>query len=87
MALHAVAVGTKVAPSSLAPDAFSTSTIAQGTLAPPLPVDATITVLRQAPRPVAVAAARRERRKWMAIGIVVFASPFLACLGVLEVIH
>lgn len=48
---------------------------------------ATITELRPAPRQVAVAAARRERRKWMAVGIVVFATPFLASLAVLEVIH
>jgi hypothetical protein len=97
MALHAVAVGTKVAPSSAAPSALATGTLAPGavvssTLAPstsaPAPsVNATITVLCPAPRTVAVAAVRRERRKWMAIGVAVFASPFLACIGVLEVIH
>jgi hypothetical protein len=73
MALHAVAVGTKVAPSPLVTPGPSHT--------------ASITELRPATRSVAVAAARRERRKWMAVGVVVFASPFLASLGVLEVIH
>jgi hypothetical protein len=72
MALQAVSVEVDLAPAPLAPS---------------FRPDATISELHQLPRPVVAAAARRERRKWMAIGIVVFASPFLACLGVLEVIR
>ena len=48
---------------------------------------ATVTVLSPAPRMVALAAARRERRKWLALGAVVFAAPLAACLGVLEVVR
>jgi hypothetical protein len=77
MALHAVAVRSPVAASPRTPVLASHSATATASLAG----------LRPSPRPVAVAAARRERRKWMAVGVVVFATPFLASLGVLEVLH
>jgi hypothetical protein len=41
----------------------------------------------QAPRAVALGAARRERRRWMALGGLLVGVPFVACLGVLEVVR
>jgi hypothetical protein len=48
---------------------------------------ATITELRPTSRAEAQAAARRERRRWLAIGALVFVTPFVACVGVLEVVR
>lgn len=51
------------------------------------PRRSTVTELRPASRTVALAAARRERRRWLVAGAVIFGAPFLACVGVLEVIR
>jgi hypothetical protein len=65
-----------------------TGTAATGTAAISATVGiATITELRPRSRVEALAAARRERRRWAALGVVVFFTPFAACLGVLEVVR
>jgi hypothetical protein len=58
-------------------------------LAPPTTTTrtASITELRPTSRQEALSAARRERRRWLALGAVLFVSPFLACVGVLEVVR
>ena len=48
---------------------------------------ATVTTLPVAPRAAALGAARRERRRWFALGAVLLAVPFTACLAVLEVVR
>jgi hypothetical protein len=89
MALRAIDVATRDAPTR--PSA-STSTVAPRAapwVAPPTTATRTgsITELRPTSRAEALAAARRERRRWLAIGAVLFVSPFLACVGVLEVVR
>lgn len=51
------------------------------------PTLATVTALRPTPRMVALAAQRRERRKWYLIGIAGIVAPFVACVAVLEVVR
>jgi hypothetical protein len=51
------------------------------------PVPATVITITQPPRMVTIAAARRERRRWFALGTLLFAGPLAACLVVLEVIR
>jgi hypothetical protein len=48
---------------------------------------ATVTPIAPAPRMVALGAARRERRRWFALGVLFFLAPLAACLGVLEVVR
>jgi hypothetical protein len=48
---------------------------------------ATIHEFAPMPRMVAIAAARRERRRWLVLAGVVFLTPLAACLGVLEVVR
>jgi len=48
---------------------------------------ATVTQLPAAPRATALGAARRERRRWFALGVALTAVPFTACLAVLEVVR
>jgi hypothetical protein len=72
MALRAVTVDVRDAPITHAPRRTP------GT---------TRTGLRVEPRPVAVAGMRHERRRWLLIAVAVFATPFVACLGVLEVVR
>jgi len=48
---------------------------------------ATIHEFPSVPRMVAIAAARRERRRWLLVAGVVFLTPLAACLGVLEVVR
>ena len=48
---------------------------------------ATIHEFAPTPRMITVAAARRERRRWLAVAAVVFLTPLAACLGVLEVVR
>jgi hypothetical protein len=48
---------------------------------------ATIHEFAPTPRMVTVAAARRERRRWLVVAGVVFLTPLAACLGVLEVVR
>jgi hypothetical protein len=50
-------------------------------------VHAPVITITQAPRMVTLAAARRERRRWFALGTLLFAGPLAACLVVLEVIR
>jgi hypothetical protein len=85
MALRAIHVTTKDARSRPATAAPSTGALRTPALSPPR--SATVTELRPASRAVALAAARRERRRWLVVGVVVFGAPFLACVGVLEVIR
>jgi hypothetical protein len=47
---------------------------------------ATITHLAPSPRPAA-GVARRERTRWLAVGIALTAAPFLGCIAVLEVVR
>jgi hypothetical protein len=51
------------------------------------PRPGTVTAIGPPPRMVALQAARRERRKWLIVGTLLFATPFAACLGVLEVLR
>jgi hypothetical protein len=51
------------------------------------PRSAMITPIAPAPRMVALAAARRERRKWFVLGALLAGAPFFACIGVLEVVR
>ncbi len=84
MALRAIDVATRDARTTPA------TTVASGALRTPAlspPRRATITELRPASRVEALAAARRERRRWLLLGAVLFGTPFLACVGVLEVIR
>lgn len=83
MALRAIDVGNRDARTASA--AASAGVLRTPTLSPPR--RATITELRPASRSVALAAARRERRRWLVLGALIFGSPFLACVGVLEVIR
>jgi hypothetical protein len=85
MALRAIDVTTRVARARPAGAATATGALRTPSLSPPR--SATITELRPAPRAVALAAARRERRRWLVVGAVLFGAPFLACVGVLEVIR
>jgi hypothetical protein len=82
MALRAIDVTTRVARARPAPP---TGALRTPSLSPPR--GASITELRPTSRAVALAAARRERRRWIVVGAVVFGAPFLACVGVLEVIR
>jgi len=81
MALRAIDVRVTDAPAPRA----AIAPLRTPTFAPPRP--ASITELRPASRTVALAAARRERRRWLALGALVFVTPFCACVGVLEVVR
>ena len=48
---------------------------------------ATVHEFRATPRMITLAAARRERRRWLFVAAVVFMTPLAACLGVLEVVR
>jgi len=48
---------------------------------------APVAAIHPVSRAEALAAARRERRRWLAVGAIVFVTPFLACVGVLEVVR
>ena len=48
---------------------------------------APIRPIRPVSRVEALAAARRERRRWLVISAVFFVTPFVACVGVLEVVR
>jgi hypothetical protein len=85
MALRAIDVATRDARTRSATSAPATGALRTPLLSPPR--RATVTELRPASRAVALAAARRERRRWLVVGAVVFGAPFLACVGVLEVIR
>lgn len=88
MALRAIDLGAPDAPAPTSRHAAATAPV--GVLRTPLlapPRTATITVLRPKSRGEALAEARRERRRWLAIGAVVFFTPFAACLGVLGVVR
>jgi hypothetical protein len=89
MALRAIDVATRNAPSRTAAHTATVAPLRTPTLAPPdaAPRAASITELRPASRSEALAAARRERRRWLALGAVLFATPFCACVGVLEVVR
>lgn len=87
MALRAMDVATRDPQTRPATGTAATGPLRTPVLSPPRTDVATITELRPASRAVALAAARRERRRWSAIGIVVFGAPFLACVGVLEVVR
>jgi hypothetical protein len=97
MALRAIDVATTEARSRparptarhAAPSRTSTAQAVPSLTTPLLapPRTATITELRPRSRVEALAAARRERRTWFVIGLLVFATPFAACLGVLEVVR
>jgi hypothetical protein len=39
------------------------------------------------PRMITLAAARKERRRWLTLAAIVFLTPLVACLGVLEVVR
>jgi hypothetical protein len=88
MALRAIDVATTDASRRRAPDA-SAAPLRTPSLSPPTtaPRTASITELRPTSRQEALSAARRERRKWLALGAVLFVTPFCACVGVLEVVR
>ena len=71
MALRAIDVASLDTPTRVAPRA----TIA------------TVTAIAPPPRMVALGAARRERRRWFVLGALLVATPFLACIGVLEAVR
>jgi hypothetical protein len=48
---------------------------------------ATIHEFAPTPRMITLAAARRERRRWLVVASLVFLTPLAACLGVLEVVR
>jgi hypothetical protein len=48
---------------------------------------ATIHAFAPTPRMITIAAARRERRRWLLLAGFVFLTPLAACLGVLEVVR
>ncbi len=85
MALRAIDVATRDARTRTATASVATGALRTPSLAPPR--RAPVIELRPASRAQALAAARRERRRWLVIGAVVFGTPFLACVGVLEVIR
>jgi hypothetical protein len=85
MALRAIDVATRDARTRPVTSATATGALRTPPLSPPR--GATVTELRPASRAVALAAARRERRRWLVVGAVMFGAPFLACVGVLEVIR
>ncbi len=43
--------------------------------------------ITHSPRMVTISAQRRERRRWLAVGVVLFTSPFVACLCVLGLVR
>jgi hypothetical protein len=51
------------------------------------PTSATIHEFAPTPRMITLAAARRERRRWLVLAGFVFLTPLAACLGVLEVVR
>jgi hypothetical protein len=85
MALRAIDVTETPARTRRAATAPSTGALRTPSLAPPRV--ATITELRPASRGVALAAARRERRRWLVLGALAFSAPLFACVGVLEVVR
>jgi hypothetical protein len=48
---------------------------------------ATIHAFAPTPRMVTLGVLRRERRRWIAVGTLLVAAPFAACIGVLEVVR
>ena len=89
MALRAIDVATRDASRRTAARATAVVPLRTPTLAPPTATThtASITEQRPASRAEALASARRERRKWLALGAVLFVTPFCACVGVLEVVR
>jgi hypothetical protein len=85
MALRAIDVRTRDARARPSTTAAATGALRTPSLSPPR--STTITELRPTSRSDTLAAARRERRRWLVVGAVVFGTPFLACVGVLEVIR
>jgi hypothetical protein len=89
MALRAIDVATRDAPTRPSASTSTVAPLSAPWVVPPATAThtASITELRPASRAEALAATRRERRRWLAIGAVLFVTPFLACVGVLEVVR
>jgi hypothetical protein len=80
MALRAIDVRILEAPGPVATTVTASTAPASLSLA-------TVHELRPAPRMVTLAAVRRERRRWFAVGVAVFGAPFVFCLGVVGVVR